>query len=163
MAIRNLVLLIGSIIFILATSAYLTLMMLVMTPFIVVPLIYLKKYRLLSKESQSYVAEANAYANGVLSMMDTVRAYQYESIANTHFDQVIENGFTASRKEYGKSPVDLNDDHYHYFCNGGSAMGWNTSSLSRYFKFNTRRYWTIFRLCNLYCCFCAALQKFGVT
>lgn len=99
MAIRNLVLLIGSIIFILMTSAYLTLMMLVMTPFIVVPLIYLaRKYRLLSKESQSYVAEANAYANGVLSMMDTVRAYQYESIANTHFDQVVENGFTASKK-----------------------------------------------------------------
>ena len=54
MAIRNLVLLIGSIIFILMTSAYLTLMMLVMTPFIVVPLIYLaRKYRLLSKGAKA--------------------------------------------------------------------------------------------------------------
>ncbi|MDC3181126.1 ABC transporter transmembrane domain-containing protein [Gammaproteobacteria bacterium] len=99
MAIRNLILLLGSLVFILFTSAYLTFMLLIITPVVVFPLIFLaRRYRLLSKESQHYVADANAYANGILSMMDTVRAYQFENKAYQHFTTILDSGFEVSKR-----------------------------------------------------------------
>lgn len=98
-ALRNFVLLLGSAVFLFMTSPYLSMLMLVVTPAVVAPVIYFaRKYRLLSKESQAFIAESNAYANQVLSLIETVRAYQYEAAAHRHFSGVIEEGFRASKK-----------------------------------------------------------------
>lgn len=99
MALRNSLLLLGSLAMLLITSLKLTLMVLVITPVAVVPVIvFARRYRLLSKESQTYVASSSAFASQVLSVMDVTKSYQYEDIASGHFEQVVEDGFDVSKR-----------------------------------------------------------------
>lgn len=99
LALRNSLLLVGSLAMLLYTSVKMTLWVLVMTPVAIIPVVmFARKYRLLSKESQEYVAKSSAYAAQVLGAMDVTKSYQYEATARKHFDVVVEDGFDISKK-----------------------------------------------------------------
>ncbi len=99
LALRNALILIGSLGMLFFTSIKLTLWVILITPVAVVPIIkFARKYRALSKESQRYVANASAFASQVLGAMDVTKSYQYEDTANTHFNAVVEDGFVVSKK-----------------------------------------------------------------
>lgn len=107
MALRNGLLLLGALVMLLITSSYLTMLVLVVTPLLIIPVVWFaRRYRLLSKESQAYIAQSSAFANQVLSLIDTTKAYQYESAALSHFNDVVESGFTISKKRiYARSQL----------------------------------------------------------
>ncbi|MEC7031025.1 MAG: ABC transporter transmembrane domain-containing protein [Pseudomonadota bacterium] len=99
LALRNSLILIGSLGMLLFTSLKLTVWVIIMTPIAVVPVIqFARRYRVLSKESQSYVADASAYASQVLGAMDVTKSYQYEDTANSYFHRVVEDGFVISKR-----------------------------------------------------------------
>ncbi len=99
LALRNSLILIGSLAMLLVTSVKLTAWVILMTPIAIIPVIkFARKYRVLSKESQSYVADSSAYASQVLGAMDVTKSYQYEDTANKHFHGVVEEGFAVSKR-----------------------------------------------------------------
>ena len=99
MALRNSLIFVGSLIMLFITSVKLTFLVLALTPIAIIPIItFARKYRLLSKESQEYVASSSAFASGVLGVMDVTKSYQYEDVATKHFNQVVEDGFNVSKR-----------------------------------------------------------------
>jgi ATP-binding cassette subfamily B protein len=99
LALRNSLILLGSLIMLFVTSVKLTLWVLFLTPIAIIPVVgFARRYRVLSKESQRYVAESSAFASQVLGAMDVTKSYQYEPIAGKHFDNVVEAGFDVSKQ-----------------------------------------------------------------
>ena len=136
--------------------------MLVVTPAVVVPVIYFaRKYRLLSEESQAFVAESNAYANQVLSLIETVRAYQYEAAAQSHFSGVIEAGFRASKKRiWARSQLTVMI--MVLVISAMVAVLWlGTLAVFLETWVNRRRYWSVFWVCSIYFCSCSCFISMG--
>lgn len=99
MALRSALLFLGAFAMLLFTSIKLTLLVTLVTPVVVVPLImFSRKYRAFSKESQSYVAQSSAFASQVLGLIDTTKSYQYEPYARSYFNEVVEDGFLVSKR-----------------------------------------------------------------
>jgi len=98
LALRNALILIGALIMLFVTSIKLALWVVLLTPIAVIPVVgFARRYRLLSKESQSYIAKSSAFASQVLGAMDVTKSYQYENIANDYFNEVVEDGFQISK------------------------------------------------------------------
>jgi len=98
-ALRNVLMFIGGMGFMLFTSAYLTGLVLLTVPLIIVPIvIFGRRLRNLSRESQDRIADSSGMASETLLAAQTVQAYTHEPQSRTKYDGLIEAGFETAKK-----------------------------------------------------------------
>ncbi len=98
-ALRSGVMFIGGLIMMLATSAWLAGIMLVLLLLVVLPLWALGRHvRKMSRTSQDKVADTSAMAGEVLNAMPTVQAFVREPHEQARFVQAVEAAFTEARR-----------------------------------------------------------------
>src|SRR6266567_1468144 len=96
-ALRNLVLSLGSLAMMAVTSPKLTGLCLVGVPLVVAPIILFgRRVRKLSRESQDRIADTSAYAGEVLNSMPTVQAFTHEEVDRQNFARAVEESFIAA-------------------------------------------------------------------
>ncbi len=96
-ALRNLVLAIGSIIMMVVTSPKLTGLCLIGVPLVVAPIILFgRRVRKLSRDSQDRIADTSAYAGEALNAIQTVQAFTHEESDRIGFHRAVEDSFVAA-------------------------------------------------------------------
>ena len=97
-ALRNFIMMIGGIIWLFITNARLTAIVMICVPLVVVPiLIFGRRVRGLSRESQDKVAVVGAYVGEILGQIKTVQAYNHQSIDQQKFQHYVEEAFTVAK------------------------------------------------------------------
>ncbi len=98
-AIRNVIMLIGSVALMFVTSAQLSTLVLLAIPVIVLPMIaYGRFVRKLSRKAQDTLAEASAYAAENLAAVRTMQAFSHEGVVADRFAGAVERSFGAARE-----------------------------------------------------------------
>ncbi len=98
-ALRNVLMFIGGMGFMLFTSAYLTGLVLLTVPMIVIPIvIFGRRLRTLSRESQDRIADSAGMASETLLSAQTVQAYTHEPQSREKYDALIEAGFETAKR-----------------------------------------------------------------
>ena len=96
-ALRNILLLIGSAVMMIVTSAKLSLAVLIAIPIIVLPLVaYGRSVRKRSREAQDALAQASAYASESLAQVRVMQAFTHEKAAAARFGLAVERSFDAA-------------------------------------------------------------------
>ncbi len=96
-ALRNLLLFFGGMVMLLITSPKLTGLVLLVIPFVVIPIIVLgRKVRILSRNSQDRVADLGSHVEEVLSGIRIVQAFSHESLDKIKFTQRVETAFDTA-------------------------------------------------------------------
>ena len=98
-ALRNLVLAVGSLVMMAVTSPKLTALCLVGVPMVLAPIILFgRRVRKLSRDSQDRIADTSAYAGEVLNAIQTVQAFTHEQTDRENFARAVEDSFVAAIK-----------------------------------------------------------------
>lgn len=98
-ALRNVLLLTGGLVMLAITSPKLTLYVLAMVPLVVLPIvIFGRKVRKLSRESQDRVADVSSYADESLGAIRTLQAFTYETVAARTFAGFVDTAFDVSER-----------------------------------------------------------------
>ena len=98
MAIRNVLLLIGGLGLLLATSVKLTLLVLLCVPLVVVPiLLFGRRVRKLARASQDRVADIGAFIDETVHEIRMVQAYGHEDQNRASFANSVEQAFATGR------------------------------------------------------------------
>jgi len=98
-ALRNILILLGGLIFMLATSLKLAGLVLLIVPLVIVPILVLgRRLRVLSRENQDRIAESSGNASETLLAVQTVQAFTHEKQSRQQFDDVTELSFDSARK-----------------------------------------------------------------
>jgi len=98
-ALRNLLLLIGGSVMLLFTSAKLTGLVFLVVPLVVFPIvIFGRRVRKLSRESQDRVADIGSFVDEALSAIRTVQAYGHEDAERRNFAGRVEDAFNIAIK-----------------------------------------------------------------
>ena len=101
-ALRNLVLFIGASIMMVITSARLSALVLLVIPFIVLPIVaFGRRVRKRSRFAQDMLADAAAYATEIIGGIRTVQAFTHERDAKGRFSSLVELAFGAARSATG--------------------------------------------------------------
>jgi len=96
-ALRNLLLFFGGMVMLLITSPKLTGLVLLVIPFVVIPIIVLgRKVRILSRNSQDRVADLGSHVEEILSGIRIVQAFSHESLDKIKFTQRVETAFDTA-------------------------------------------------------------------
>jgi ATP-binding cassette, subfamily B, bacterial len=96
-ALRNLLLLLGGLAMLLATSWKLTLMVLAGVPLVVVPIVFFgRRVKKLARESQDRVADLGAHIDESIHEIRIVQAYGHEADDRQQFGARVERGFATS-------------------------------------------------------------------
>ena len=99
MAMRNILVLVGGIIFIILTSPKLTLIILGVIPLVIVPVVLLgRKLRAQSRLAQDRLADISVEAEEALTAIQTVHAFSREDLVSVRFNRAAEASYTASVK-----------------------------------------------------------------
>ena len=97
-ALRNLVLSVGAIIMMVYTSGYLSSLVLLALPVIVLPIIIFgRMVRKLSRRAQDTLADTGAFAGEYFEGIRTVQAYTQEARGRSRFAQAVETAFAAAQ------------------------------------------------------------------
>jgi ATP-binding cassette, subfamily B, bacterial len=97
-ALRNLVLFIGSSIMMVVTSPRLSLFVILAIPVIVLPLVaFGRLVRRRSRGAQDTLADASAYAAELIGAVRALQAFTNEALATARFGGAVERAFTAAR------------------------------------------------------------------
>jgi len=97
-ALRNIVLFIGSSVMMVVTSARLSFFVIVAIPVIVLPLVaFGRLVRRRSRTAQDTLADASAYAAELIGAIRTLQAFTSEIVAQSRFTAAVERAFTAAR------------------------------------------------------------------
>ncbi len=98
-ALRNLIMMIGGIIWLFITNVKLTALVTICVPLVVIPiLIYGRRVRHLSRQSQDKIAAVGAYVGEVLGQIKTVQAYNHQSIDQRKFHDQVEEAFAVAKQ-----------------------------------------------------------------
>lgn len=98
-ALRNLIMMVGGIVWLFLTNAKLASLVVVCVPLVVVPiLIYGKRVRQLSRQSQDKIAVVGAYVGEILGQIKTVQAYNHQLIDQKRFQAQVEEAFEVAKK-----------------------------------------------------------------
>lgn len=98
-ALRNLIMLIGGVIWLFITNAKLTVIVMFSIPLVIVPiLLFGRRVRLLSRQSQDKVAAVGTYVGEILGQIKTVQAYNHQAIDKVRFDRHVEEAFVVARE-----------------------------------------------------------------
>lgn len=96
-ALRNVLLLIGGLVMMMLTSAKLTGLMALVIPVVVLPIIIFgRKVRKLSRDSQDKLADVNAYAEETVYGIRTVQAFAHEDADRQRFNTEVEDSLAVS-------------------------------------------------------------------
>ena len=97
-ALRNFFMMIGGIIWLFITNAKLTAIVMICVPLVVTPiLIFGRRVRKLSRQSQDKVAIVGAYVGEILGQIKTVQAYNHQEIDKNKFRHYVEEAFTVAK------------------------------------------------------------------
>ncbi|MEM6638654.1 MAG: ABC transporter transmembrane domain-containing protein [Pseudomonadota bacterium] len=97
-ALRSTVMLVGAVVLLFLTSPSLAGMMIVALPLVLVPiLVFGRKVRSLSRESQDCVADFSAVAGERIGAIATVQAFTAEVREQAHFSDLVERAFRTAR------------------------------------------------------------------
>lgn len=99
-ALRNIIIFFGGVILMLLTNFKLTVIVLVSVPFIIIPiLIFGRRVRALSRDSQDRVADVSTFVGESLQNIKTVQAFNHQTVAKKEFGTFTEQVFqTAVRR-----------------------------------------------------------------
>lgn len=105
MALRNFLLFLGGLVMLFITSPKLSSIIIVMLAVVVLPIILFgRRVRTLSRDSQDRIADASAIAGEILNAMPTVQAFTHEHIEAQRFSGSVEGAFkTAMRRIRARS------------------------------------------------------------
>jgi ATP-binding cassette subfamily B protein len=96
---RNVLLFLRGLGFMLATSAKLTGLVLLIVPLVIVPILTLgRKLRRLSRENQDWIAASSGSASEQLSAVQTVQAFTHEQASRGMFGDVTEKSFDSAKR-----------------------------------------------------------------
>ena len=96
-ALRNMLLLIGGSVMLLFTSAKLTGLVFLVVPLVVFPIvIFGRKVRKLSRESQDRIADVGSFVDEALGAIRTVQAYGHENAERRNFAGRVEGAFDVA-------------------------------------------------------------------
>ncbi len=99
MFLRNALMVIGGVILLFFTNPKLTSIVVVTLPLIVAPiLIFGRRVRSLSRESQDRVADVGSYVSEALGQIKAVQAYNHQEQDRLRFSQTVEDAFDTARK-----------------------------------------------------------------
>lgn len=99
MFLRNALMVIGGIILLFITNPKLTSIVVVALPLVVAPiLIFGRRVRSLSRESQDRVADVGSYVSEALGQIKTVQAYNHQQQDKARFAKTVEDAFQTARK-----------------------------------------------------------------
>jgi ATP-binding cassette subfamily B protein len=105
-ALRNVVILIGATAMMAITSAKLTLLAFAIIPLVLVPiLVFGRRVRRLSRESQDRIADVGAYVDESLGAIRTVQAFTHEPVDRTRFFAKVEDAFDVAIRRTGMRAV----------------------------------------------------------
>lgn len=97
MALRNILLLIGTLVMLVVTSPSLSALVIAGIPVVVAPMLfYGRRVRRLSRLSQDRIADVGAYASETLGGIETVQAFGHEAHDRGIFQLRVESAFTAA-------------------------------------------------------------------
>jgi ATP-binding cassette subfamily B protein len=97
-ALRNMVLFIGSSVMMVVTSPRLSFFVIAAIPVIVLPLVaFGRLVRRRSRTAQDTLADASAYAAELIGAIRTLQAFTNEALAQSRFGSAVERAFTAAR------------------------------------------------------------------
>jgi ATP-binding cassette, subfamily B, bacterial len=98
-ALRNAMMLAGGLAMLFLTSAKLTSLVLLVVPLVVVPiLVYGRRVRHLSRDSQDAIAALSAYAEEAINAVRTVQSFTHEAIDRARFGERAEAAFAVARR-----------------------------------------------------------------
>jgi ATP-binding cassette subfamily B protein len=98
-ALRNAMMLAGGLVMLFLTSAKLTSLVLLVVPLVVVPiLVYGRRVRHLSRDSQDAIAALSAYAEEAINAVRTVQAFTHEAIDRARFGERAETAVAVARR-----------------------------------------------------------------
>ncbi|MFK7702666.1 ABC transporter transmembrane domain-containing protein [Pseudomonas caspiana] len=99
MFLRNALMVIGGIVLLFITNPKLTSIVVVALPLVVAPiLIFGRRVRSLSRESQDRVADVGSYVSEALGQIKTVQAYNHQQQDKARFAKTAEDAFQTARK-----------------------------------------------------------------
>lgn len=99
MALRNSLLFLGGLIMLFVTSLKLSSLIIVLLAGVVLPIVLFgRRVRRLSRDSQDRVADASAVAGEILNAMPTVQAFTHETIEAKRFSDSVEGAFGAATR-----------------------------------------------------------------
>jgi ATP-binding cassette subfamily B protein len=97
LALRNTLLFTGGLVMLFVTSAKLTAIILALLVLVIVPIVLFgRRVRKFSRDSQDRIADASAMAGEILNAMPTVQAYTHEKIEAERFGASVESAFGAA-------------------------------------------------------------------
>ncbi|GAA6200230.1 ABC transporter transmembrane domain-containing protein [Aquicoccus sp. SU-CL01552] len=98
-ALRNLLIFVGGLVLMLATSAKLTGMVLLIVPAVVVPILVLgRRLRAISRENQDWIAASSGNAGEALGAVQTVQAFTHEGESRARFSEMTETSYQVSQR-----------------------------------------------------------------
>lgn len=98
-ALRNLAMLIGGIILLFITNPKLTAIVMIAVPLVIAPiLIFGRRVRRLSRQSQDRVADVGSYVGEILGQIKIVQAFNHQPQDQARFAAVVENAFAIAKK-----------------------------------------------------------------
>ncbi|MDB5753862.1 MAG: transporter, partial [Massilia sp.] len=109
LALRNTLLFLGGLVMLFVTSVKLSSIILGLLVLVVVPIVLFgRRVRKLSRDSQDSIADASAIAGEILNAMPTVQAFTHEKIESARFGASVEGAFqTAMRRIRARSLLTL--------------------------------------------------------
>lgn len=94
---RSTVSFIGSLVLLLVTSTKLTLIIIVLIPAVLVPiLVFGRKVRRLSRDSQDRIADTSGLAGETLNAVQTVQAFTLEQLQSERYEAAVERSFKTA-------------------------------------------------------------------
>ncbi|MDP1620145.1 MAG: ABC transporter transmembrane domain-containing protein, partial [bacterium] len=109
MALRNSLLMVGGLVLLFVTSPRLSAIIIVLLALVVLPIVlYGRRVRRLSRDSQDRIADASALAGEILNAMPTVQAFTHETLETRRFSTSVESAFnTAIQRVRARSMLTL--------------------------------------------------------
>ncbi|TDF78545.1 ABC transporter transmembrane domain-containing protein [Pseudomonas sp. H9] len=99
MFLRNALMVLGGIVLLFVTNPKLTSIVVLALPLVLAPiLIFGRRVRSLSRQSQDRVADVGSYVAETLGQIKTVQAYNHQASDQQHFGRTVEAAFTVARK-----------------------------------------------------------------
>ncbi|MHA6262845.1 ABC transporter transmembrane domain-containing protein [Arenibacterium sp. CAU 1754] len=96
-ALRNMLIFIGGLVLMLATSAKLTGLVLLLVPAVIVPILFLgRRLRKISRKNQDWIAASSGNASETLGAVQTVQAFTHEDASRAQFAEMTETAYDVS-------------------------------------------------------------------
>jgi len=97
-ALRNVLIFFGGLAFMLGTSLKLAILVLLIVPFVIIPIVVLgRRLRGLSRTNQDKIAESSGNASETLQAAQTVQAFTHEAQSRAQFASVTEQSYDTAR------------------------------------------------------------------